>query len=875
MNAGRAIRTFFRRAEVEEELDAELRAHVGFETQQLIAGGMSPTEAHRRAAIALGGVQRTKEEVIDGAIPRWIEGARRDVRIAIRSLRRNRTFTITAVLALSLAIAVNTSMFSIIDGMMNPRIGAKEPDRLFELKYFGDPRRKVDFRERETAVSSVIDLHGGYTEWGNGGVGNVERGIHADGAGVIRVRPNFFTILGTDPLEGRVVPTPESATSSVVISDALRALLFHKNESPVGQTILLDGNAFTVIGVVAKFEGMEPLANDVWSFSRPGEQLLYKLVRLKDGMSLEQTSEKLKVSAAQLAFAAGDDRKDTRFDLKPVKRQFHAAQFHYALIGAGLAILLVACTNLANLQLARGLTRSTELAVRSSVGASRRQIIAQLVAESGVLAAAAMVLAVFFALIGNGLISAYVPPRVSGFAMQPQSSWRMVAAAAIATALCLVIVGLLPALRISRVDLNSVLKGRAGTGAHRANRRTYGLLVITQIGLTIPLVCAAVLLAISASHYSDIPYLIRHEIGYDPRQMVMVAYPIPHDSSKRWISLQEKSAELVTRAHAVPGVIAASVASSKSYMQAPLASETDGELRPYQSSGYGAVSPEFFEVYGLPMARGTSFRTSAPEVQPVVIDEHTAKVLWPLTNPVGHTIRLGAAPLSGPVYTVIGVMSADLTDEAKEFRDEMISPSRVGQVLRLIDASDSIPPPRFRQTISVTVRVSGDPAVAAQTLRRAFTDDPHRAASVMTMLDFHDIPQRAAVTRFIAGLFCVFAVIGLGLSVLGVYAIVSQSVIDRRREVAVRIALGATTRNILYALLREGNVLVLAGTAIGLLLVTQTSSWIGLFMNSGAVDNPFFYAGLCAALFAVMVLTALVPALRSTRMQPMDVLRAE
>jgi len=876
----RFARAFLRRPDVEAEMEEEMRLHIELEAEELMRNGVSADDARRRASIAFGGVQQHKEEAIEQSSYAWLVNTRRNIRIATRTLARYPTFTITATLALALAIAVNTTLYSVLDAMLNPSVGARNAEQLYELKYFGDPQKRVDFQEREQAFTASTHLYAAYTEWFVGFVHSVERGTRVQGANAITVRQNFFGALGIAPIEGSLSPGGDaaSATSSVVISSRLRAQLFAPGEAALGATILLDGKPFTVIGVTTRYGSMEQLDHDVWLFAAPGESLAFKVIRLKDGVSADDERRQLAALAARLALAAGVKPGDTGFLLTPVSRQFHIDRFEYMLIGAGVAILLVACTNLANLQLARGLTRSAELALRSSLGASRRQIISQLMLESGVLAVGALFLAIIFAVAASAALRALIPPNVGDNVIVPHASWRMVAFAAAAAVVCLFSIGVLPAIHASRVDLNTLLKGRAGTGAHRKNRRTYGVLVVVQIALTLPLTCAAVLASRSAMRTADVGYLVREKYGYDPTPLVRVAVLLPTAEDGTKVSLFDEAAEILGHVRATPGVATAAVVSEA---RAPAAStltvdDDDGAIRELDAPlwGYHLVTESYARTFGFTVVKGRDLEARGHADAVVVMDERSARTLWPRSEPIGRLIRFATAHGDAPMVRVEGVIRDHRSAEARALK-EISSSNRIGDVYRLIAPGDSMALGRFPHELTVVVRANGPAPDVAEALRRNLRGLSSIPPVVMLETDYLRVPQILAVERFIAALFTVFGLIALGLSALGVFGIVAQSVTDRRREVAVRVSLGASPKSIVYTLLREGNVLVLSGVAIGLLLSKETMDWFGPFLSGVDLFSAPFFGSMCIALFAAMALVALVPAIRATQLDPMEVLRAE
>ncbi|MEO7458456.1 MAG: ABC transporter permease [Gemmatimonadaceae bacterium] len=870
----------FRREALEQDMDAEMRTHIDLEAEELESRGLPAAEARRQAHLAFGGVQQRKEEALEQRSIQWIENLRRDVRIAVRTLLRHPTFAITATLALSLAIAVNTSMFSVIDAMMNPRVAVRDPDRLMLIRYWGPPDRKVDFTWRDRVLGDSGRTYESVTgaRWYQGGV--VERGDALVQTSGTYVRPNYFATLGVSPLEGTLAPStdPATAAATIVISDRLRAQLFRASESPVGHSVDVDGIPYRVIGVVSRFSGLLSPDNGIWLFPPPGLTLGAGLIRLRPGATTEDVLKETNILSARLALAEGADMKESRFAVEPMKRQFQVQRFHWALIGAGLAVLLVACTNLANLQLARGLGRASELALRSAVGASRRQIISTLMIEGAVLATGAAALAVLFALAGNAVIHATIPPNIGGYIVEPQASWRMVAFAAVAALVSLLIVGLAPAIRVSVVDLNSLLKSRAGTGTHKNNRRVYGTLVITQIALTLPLVCAAALLASAARRPASSGYLMHELYGFDTRPIVVGTFMVPptSDSSR---TLMEITESVLSRVRGLEGVGDAAVSVKQGVATGALTvDDVDGSTRELQSPNfeYQIVSPAFFRTMGLPIERGKDFPDGGNDQGLVIMDRGSAWYLWPRSSPSNRLIKLGGRATNEPWLRVQGIVGDYLSEDARALK-RVADTLRVNSIYRVMTVHDTLMSNKNATFVHVFARATSDPQRVASRVRRALGGQGSgiRPPSVGLFEEYQGIPQRAAVLRFIAGLFTTFGVIALGLSALGVYGIVAQSVTDRQREVAVRISLGATPANIVRVLIREGNVLVLAGVAIGLYVSKETMGWLGSFLGDADLQNALMFGALCVVVFTAMVVSAFVPAMRATRMDPMEVLRAE
>ncbi|MEP6992485.1 MAG: FtsX-like permease family protein, partial [bacterium] len=783
-----------------------------------------------------------------------------------------------------LAIAVNTTMFSVLDAMINPNIGASHPEQLYTIRFFGrfygPNRNQIGRSTPEMVLGAGGRTYSAYTAargYMRGSI--VERGGADYPAQVIIVRENFFATMGIAPMEGTLSPPPDAsaAAASVIISDRFRTRLFADGEPVVGRTLDLDGQTVTIIGVAKHYDASETLNRDIWTFPPVGMELSTGYVRLRAGVTARAAEREFDLLASRLALAEGEKTSDARFDLKPFTGQFEVQRFHWALIGAGIAVLLVACTNLANLQLARGLGRAGELAVRSALGATRGQIVAQLLIESAVLAAGALVLALLLALAGNAAIHATIPANVGQYVIEPQASWRMVAFASVAAVLALALVGFVPAISVSRVDLNTLLKSRAGTGAHRRNQRTYGGLVITQIALTLPLVCAAVLLSRSALQQASPEYRKAEHFGFDSRNLVSASILLPPSPDAK-IPIAEVASSLESDARNIAGVADAAAWFNHGVVSdAVSVDDNDGSVREFPTPGktYEVVSPSYFRTMGLPIERGRDFSEGAHDAPEIVIDRYTGWYLWPRSAPLGRSIKMGSAHSDAPWIKVVGVVGDSLSDDARQIA-RVMDTLHVSRVYRVLTLTDSAPASKYPTFVELFVRARSDPQRVATTLRHKLRGRTTLRPPTVALFDVtQGIPQRVAVLRFIAGLFTTFGVLALGLSSLGVYGIVAQSAADRRREVAMRVALGATPGHIVRALIREGNVLVLAGVAIGLYMTKETIGWLGSFLGEVDTANALLFGALCIAMFGAMVLSALVPAFRATKLDPMEVLRAE
>jgi len=802
------------------------------------------------------------------------------LRLAARSFLRTPGFTAIAVLSLGLGIALNTTMYSIIDALVNPRIDMRAPDRLFRLDIWGDRHNRVSSRQVAELLQSglrSLDAVTGSQRRSSLTGDAVEYERRYDQATAVVVAPNYFDVLGVQPIAGRIFTNIDYSTNSndAVISDRLAGSLFPDGDSPLGKVIDLNGDPHTVIGVLGRAAHFPGDKTDVWILPAAGEAVAIPLtlVRLRDDATIDQANGEMQVLATRFAQLAGELPKDVRFQLSPaVQHQFSYSRFDFALVASVIAILLIACANLANLQLARGIGRSRELALRAALGASRVDIIAQLMLESALLAIGGLVTGLLLSFWGMHLLRSRIPPIVANYSVDPQTSWRVLVFAVIACLACVMFIGLVPAVRVSRVDPNELLKSGAGTGANRRHRRQYGIMVAAEIALSLALLSGAALVVRAALTFR------MPSLAFDtrPLSIASVLMEPPHDTTVYYATLMN---QLISRTRRFPDVADAAVSTSIRAVDDEItANDPSGGPHWIDAPMYSVriVSSSYFRTIHLPVVKGRDFLEGVPAHPEVIIDKSTARALWPGADPVGAQIKLGSPEANIPWVRIVGVVPdrfgrspADLSQASS------VLSHRIGEIFYLPSGTDSLRVHQYT-SVSITVRAKSDPRRMPVTLLSHLHGTPQMRVIGAQSLDqdsgFGGIRVRHA---FVATMFAVFAVLALGLAALGIYGIIVYSVAERRRELGVRIALGASTRQVLHAVLREGNVVALAGIALGLLITKYTVSWLHAFtLEEAEYDAPTF-AAMAIVLFAVVVLAALLPALRATRIDPVESLRNE
>ena len=628
-----------------------------------------------------------------------------NIRLAARTLRREPTFLVTAVLSLAVAIALNTTLYTMFDAMLEPRVAGGHPERVYTLRYYGDSRHVLP----PDAVPQALAT-GGRTYDALSGYRRITPSVGISSSNRARetmpvvVRPNFFDMLGVRPLEGTFVAAQAGEQQSIVISDRLRAELFPDTRTVVGTSVMLDGRPSTIVAVVHPNSGFTVLSADVWSIASRAndEQVPLNLIRAREGSTGADVYNELTTLAARLALAAGEPTSRTRFFNKTIMREFTMWSFHYALIGGVVAILLVACANLGNLQLARSLNRGTEIAVRSAIGARPRDIVGLLLTEVGIIAGAGLVLGLFGSAWGVGLLRAAIPEAAGGFFGSPEVSWRMVLFAVGVSVFCVVVIGLVPAVRASRADLNGLIKRGAGTGAHRHNRRRYGWLLIVQIGLTLPVVSAAVLLARGGWQMRDPFYAATQLYGFDPDSLVDANVTIAGRPGE-YVHIAPIVDRLLSDARAIPDVSNAAVLiySQPTKMGVTVA-DSSGRVTEFPTPmwSYKLISPGYYRTLGLPIERGVDLMEGAYDESAVIVDRATSTFFWPNGYRPGSMVKLGDARSKEPWLPVKGVRGDHLDPDARLWR-AWFDTLRVEEVARVITRTDSVP--AGRKGIQVTL----------------------------------------------------------------------------------------------------------------------------------------------------------------------------
>ena len=887
----RLLRAFQTRA-LEREMDDEMRFHVEMEAADLIARGVDPAEARRLALLGFGGVARFKEAGLEARSARWLSDAAYDLRYAARALRRNPAFAVVAVLTAALGIGATTAVFSVVDGILIKPLPFPEADRLVSV-WSANPRQgddpfttsPPDFRELASAdTRAVRSLAAFYPTAFTLAVGGDEP-LRVSGA---RVSPTFFATLDVAPRHGRAFLPADGeygAHRVLLISDGLWARAFGRDAAIVGKTVTLDREPFTVVGVMPPEVRFPERRTDAWvpiafepgnALNTRGNYFLQIVGRLGPSAAIAQAHDALHRIAARVA-AEHPEGNMTTVRLVPLRDQLVGAGVRSALLvffGAIALVLLIACVNLASLLLARGAARQRELAVRTGLGASRGRLVRQLLAESLLIGVLGGVAGALLAAVGVTALRAGGPadlPRLDEVAVDA----RALAFVTLLSVVTAVGFGLAPALQTSRASAAMALREGGRGSVTGTRRRTREILVAVQMALAVVLLVGSGLLIRSFAEVA------RVDPGFRVESVLTMSIPLPRSQYSSGPPMWAFLDQVLERVRALPGVRSAAATSAlslaggywgKRISFADRAPATSLDQVPHV--GYRVVTRGYFETMGVTVRAGRVFdendRAGGPGV--VVVNETAARKFWPGRSPIGATIWMGSpeALIAGrlpssfrfPRLRVVGVVG----DERFMALDQPAGP----EVYQLSTQVTERGSDKY-----LVVRSDADPLVLAGAVRREVrTLDPYQpVAEVATMSQL--VHGALAQRRFSATLLGTFAALALTLAAVGLYGVVSYSVTQRRRELGLRMALGASARRVLALVLKQGLRPAIAGAVVGLAAAVVLTRLMTSMLFAVAPGDPLTMLAVAGVLGAVAVLASVVPARRALRVHPAEALRSD
>ena len=872
------LKALFRRKNVEGELDEELRFHFDEQVEKYVRSGLSHVEAIRRARLTFGGLEQLKEECRDARGVSLVESAAQDVRYALRTLRKSPAFGVVAALTLALAIGASTAIFSVMEAVMLRPLPYKDPAKLVQLTASATYTDLEAWKSQSRALEDVAIYfrNSGRSRVTLTGVTepeSVQGGF---------VTANFFRLMGVVPAIGRW-PTADEVVRRervAVLSDGLWRRRFGASPDAVGKALQIDGMNFEVIGVMPpafQFPARDvqfwaPITtNRYWDDAVPfdlnhswGYWARWNAVgRLKQGVALDQAQSEMAVVKKRLERSAPDRIRLSEIRVVPLRVDLGANTrlAIYVLFGAVSFVLLIACSNVANLVLARGAVRGREMAVRTAMGAWRTRLIRQLFTESAVLAFFSGCFGVVLASFGIRVLVAYGPPDLPR--LDEATLDLGVLTFTLAISVCAaVLFGLAPAWKISRSDPNDWLKsgGRSASGP-TGLARTRGFLVVAEFALSLVLLTGAGLLVRSFLAVQAV------DLGFRPEHVLTIEIALPAGSSDA--REHELDGLTLSRVRSIPGVRAVGAINGLFEKQPDdfgvrvvdgRAPEPQTRLAPLT---WDNVRGDYFQAMGARLLRGRVFTEQDGADSPlvVIVDESMARRFWPREDPIGKRLKgFDKRGHNDEWATVIGVVE----DTRRHGRDQRPA----AHIYEWYKQSG-------RATRDLVVRTAGDPKALAATLRNVVRNvDPSAILSPVTTLE-QQLSDQLAPRRFQTWLLSLFSLMAVVLASVGIYGMMHYSVAQRTHEVGIRMALGARPANVVRMVIGQGLLLAAIGLGAGL----AGSWWLTRLLSSllfGVTpSDPVTFAAVSILLVVVAILASSIPAWRASRVDPIAALRCE
>jgi predicted permease len=875
------IRNFFRMDQLDRELDAELASHLEMHIEDNLRAGMTPEAARREALLKLGGFEQTKESYRDARGISFLETLVKDLRYGVRMLSRNPGFAAAAIVTLALGIGANAAIFSFVNAALLRPLPYHSPDNLVVISEF---RGSFDSEARNTSLpdyqdwqrsSKTIESFAGFNadRLTFRGLGSTES------LDVARTTANFFSTLGVSPILGRdFLPKEDEAGGAKI---ALLTFPFWKSRyggasDVVGKTLRLDGVPHAIVGVLpAGFEFAPadspslyvPLNLNAEFAARRNLRWLRVVGRLKPGISMAQANAEMQTINTALVAAHSEDNGGVEVGVQSLRDRIvgNIRPLFLVLFGAVAFVLLIACANVAHLMLARATTRRKEIAVRVTLGATRFQIIRQLLIESVLMSVAGGILGLLVAHWGAGLLVSVVPENVrksAPFLNSAHLDFATFAFLMAITFMTAIAFGFLPAWQMSKSDPNESLKeeSRNSTGTRGIWLRNG--LVVAELAVSIVLLTGAGLMVRSLNA------VMRQNPGFDVNHLVTFSVSLPDSTYKDEASALQFRHRLESDLSRIPAV---SGTASVNFLPVTGVGNTiqfvlEGHPKAKGAEDDGAirdVSANYFAVMKIPVHQGRVFLPSDDAKAParLVVNQAFADRFLPGENPVGRRIRFTYMD-NLPYLEIIGVVA----NENSQGLDTPMDPL-------IYSSMDQSPDLGF----FVVMRTSGDSITTLTAARNVLQDiDPELAMLAPRTMDAVITDSYAVfLRRFPSRLISGFALIALVLAAVGLYGQISYGVVQRKREIGVRVAMGASTGNVLRMVVWKGLALTAAGLLIGSIgSLVLTGLLVSLLFGVTPLD-PWAMGAAALVLVVVSVIASLVPAYRATLIDPVVALRYE
>ena len=880
---------FFRRAQMERDLENELRSHIELCADALERSGLTRAEAERLARIEFGNPERLKEECREAFAGNFFDVLIQDVRFSLRTLRKSPGFFAVAAITLALGIGATVAAFAVVNAVLLRPFGFSNSDKLLWIysQRSDNPRGNFslpeycDYRDQTTSFEGLAAIASF-----NPSLSDSDEPERVQG---VKMSANVFNILGLRPLIGRTLigdDDKNGAEPVVLLSYGVWARRYAKNPDVIGHSVNVNGESRQIIGVLPSSFALPGLDTDIVAPLQPESDprrnarnsvnFLRMVGRLKTHVTPQQARAELDSIRQNLRRQYPDSYTGKiGVTIVPLTEEIVAnvRSVLLTIFCAAAAVLLIGCTNLAGISLSRAGARQRELAVRTALGATRRRLIGLLMAESFVVATIGGSLGLIVEMLGQGALLRLVPtdlPRIESFAID----WRVFAFAVIVTLLATITCGLAPAWLLSRSDLRDALvsggRGSAGGGL-QSRLRTW--LVSGQIALALVLLANAVLLFRSFARLSS------EQPGFDSTNVLTVRFSLPQVTYTDRETIVQFYETLQQRLSALPGIqnfglvsILPLAPKSASFVHFTRPDQPPAKPEDTPSTNYRMVTPDYFRAMGIPLLAGRYFtEEDNGDRRPVaIISSVLAKNHFPDRSPIGQRVMVDdndAEPRAIEIVGVIGpVKQANLEMPA---RADMYVPLR--QVHK-----DAVP--FLRNSIYCVARIDGKvggAAYGASQLRAAIRGvDPNVAVgNVRPMTEI--LAAALASRRFTLLLIGSFAGAALFLAAAGLYAVISYGIQQRNREIGVRLALGATRGSILRMIFKEGGLLLASGITAGIAIAFAIAKLVASQMYGINERDPVSFTVVSLVLAVISLLACGIAARRALAIDPVVALRSE
>ncbi len=876
------LRSLFRWAQADQELDDELRDHVERKTDEYVAQGMATEAARRRARLELGGIEQTKEKCRDARRVNWIQDFVQDLHFGFRMLRKSPAFTAVAVLSLAVGLAANTAIFSVINGVLLQPLEYPNPSQLVAIQLFV-PKLAQKF--------PLVPVNpAAYLGWSNqakslAGIGLVEDGVtlNLTSGGEPKllsadaVTANLFDVLGVTPFLGRnFSPDADQAghNHEVILTDTLWRNRLHGDANIIGKAIALNGNPYTVVGVLPPTlhfpqgdqvtpitgsanepELFVPAVFEKWELAPDAGFGWAAIARLKPGVSQEQATMELNVILSR-ELGSQSFMPNPRTVIMPLRDMIVRSTERglWMLLAAVLAVLLIICVNLANLVLTRATAREQEAAIRRALGASQGRLLRQTLVETlllGLLGGTLGLVLAHWALWGLLAVAPVSLPRLHNVRLDGAVLGFTLAISVLAG----VLAGLLPAWRAAQTNPQDALQAGTRSADTRVRLRAREFLVGLETALSAMLLVAGGLLVASFAK------LVRVPEGFEVEHILTVNLQLPEGQYTQPEQRSDFWRRVLASASGLPGVESAAVTNLL-----PLRGEWNnnpvnlpGDTRPAAErpfARYRRVSPAYFKTFGIPLLNGRELTWADAGTLAVMISEATAKAVWPGLNPIGQ--RFDVDPSSGfPGYQVVGVVGDTRVSLFKE-------PTPMVYLLYESGLTGSL---ILRTSLPAT-------AVAPELHGAIWKVDPTVAIPSISSMG-QIVSESLAPQRFETLLTSLFAAAALLLACLGIYGVVSYSVVRRTREIGIRMALGAQKADMLRRVIGQGMTPALLGLGAGIIGALGFTRLLSSLLFAVKPTDLLTFIVVSLVLTGVAALASYIPARRAMKVDPIVALRYE